>query len=137
MKRFLTLFGLISLGLIIENFPWSDRNINYLSRLIKSEDQLIKGKLSRLTSVNRNFSFSYKSNFKGHINRLSISSVVLNKVNFSEAVVQGSSVKKERFSQNSQENICAKVSFLIKLQASACNFIKKETLTQAWILRNF
>ena len=36
-------------------------------------------------------------------------------------------------SQNSQENTCARVSFLIKLQASrtqACNFIKKETLAQ-------
>ena len=31
-------------------------------------------------------------------------------------------------SQNSQENICARVSFLIKLQA--CNFFKKETLAQ-------
>ena len=28
--------------------------------------------------------------------------------------------------QNSQENTCARISFLIKLQA--CNFIKKETL---------
>ena len=27
--------------------------------------------------------------------------------------------------QNSQENISVRVSFLIKLQASACNFIKK------------
>ena len=34
-------------------------------------------------------------------------------------------------SQNSQENICARVSFLIKLQAEACNFIKKETLAEA------
>ena len=50
MKRFLSLLALISLGLIIENLPWSDRNINYLSRLIK-EDQLIKEKLSRLTSA--------------------------------------------------------------------------------------
>ena len=33
-------------------------------------------------------------------------------------------------SQNSQENTCARVSFLIKLQASARNFIKKETLAQ-------
>ena len=33
-------------------------------------------------------------------------------------------------SQNSQENTCGKVSFLIKLQASARNFIKKETLAQ-------
>ena len=32
--------------------------------------------------------------------------------------------------QNSQENICARVSFSINLQASACNFIKKETLVQ-------
>ena len=31
-------------------------------------------------------------------------------------------------SQNSQENIRARVSFLIKLQVSASNFIKKETL---------
>ena len=28
-------------------------------------------------------------------------------------------------SQNSQGNTCARVSFLIKLQAEACNFIKK------------
>ena len=34
--------------------------------------------------------------------------------------------------QNSPENICARVSFLIKLQASACNFIKKETLAQVF-----
>ena len=34
-------------------------------------------------------------------------------------------------SQNSQENTCVRVSFLIKLQA-ACNFIKKETLAQVF-----
>ena len=36
--------------------------------------------------------------------------------------------------QNSQENACARVSFLIKLQASAsaCNFIKKETLAHVF-----
>ena len=33
-------------------------------------------------------------------------------------------------SQNSQENTCVRVSFLIKLQASACHVIKKETLAQ-------
>ena len=33
-------------------------------------------------------------------------------------------------SQNSQENTCIRVSFLIKLQASACNFIKKSSLTR-------
>ena len=32
--------------------------------------------------------------------------------------------------QNSQEDTCARVSFLIKLQDSACIFIKKETLAQ-------
>ena len=49
-----------------------------------------------------------------------------------EAVAQTCSVKKIflEISQNSQENPCARASFLIKLQAEACNFIKKETLTQ-------
>ena len=54
MKHFPSLFGVISLGLIIENFPWSGRNISYLSILIKLEDQLIKEKLSRLTSAIEN-----------------------------------------------------------------------------------
>ena len=47
-----------------------------------------------------------------------------------EAVAQRSPIKKVflEFSQNSQENTCARVSFLIKLQV--CNFIKKETLAQ-------
>ena len=35
-------------------------------------------------------------------------------------------------SQNSQENTCARVSFLINLQAWACNFIRKETLVQVF-----
>ena len=30
-------------------------------------------------------------------------------------------------SQNLQENTCVRVSFLIKLQAESCNFIKRET----------
>ena len=34
--------------------------------------------------------------------------------------------------QNSQQNACARVSFLIKLQAVACNFIKKETRSQVF-----
>ena len=34
--------------------------------------------------------------------------------------------------QNSQENTFARVSFLIKLQAQVCNFIKKETLEQVF-----
>ena len=33
-------------------------------------------------------------------------------------------------SQNSQENTCTRVSFLLKLQA--CNFIKKEVLAQVF-----
>ena len=37
-----------------------------------------------------------------------------------------------KISQNSQENTCAKVSLLIKLQAKASNFIKKETLAQVF-----
>ena len=35
-------------------------------------------------------------------------------------------------SQNSQENNCPRVSFLIKLKTWACNFIKKETLAQVF-----
>ena len=48
-----------------------------------------------------------------------------------EAVTQRCSVKKAflEILQNSQENTCVRVSFLIKLKA-ACNFIKKETLTR-------
>ena len=35
-------------------------------------------------------------------------------------------------SQNSQEKTCTRVSFLIKLHALACNFIKKQTLAQVF-----
>ena len=35
-------------------------------------------------------------------------------------------------SQNSQESTCGRISFLIKLQAEACNLIKKETLAQVF-----
>ena len=34
--------------------------------------------------------------------------------------------------QHSKENNCARVSFLIKLQAEAYNFVKKQTLGQAF-----
>ena len=49
-----------------------------------------------------------------------------------EGVVWRCSVKKMflEISQNLQKNTCARVSFLIKLQA--CNFNKKETLTQVY-----
>ena len=52
---------------------------------------------------------------------------------FREAVTRKCSVKKVFFaiSQNSQENTCARV-FLIKLQAEAGNFVKKETLAQVF-----
>ena len=51
---------------------------------------------------------------------------------YSEEVDQMCSVKKVFFeiSQNSQEKTCARASSLIKLQAQANNFIKKETLAQ-------
>ena len=47
-----------------------------------------------------------------------------------KAVARRYSVKKVflEISQNSQENTCARDSFLIKLKA--CNFIKKESLAQ-------
>ena len=49
-----------------------------------------------------------------------------------EAVAQMCSVKKVFLEnlQNLQEITCARVSFLTKLQAEACNFIKKEALAQ-------
>ena len=34
--------------------------------------------------------------------------------------------------QNSQENICARVSILIKFQAEACNFIQNKPLEQVF-----
>ena len=44
----------------------------------------------------------------------------------SEEATEGVLKKKAflKIAQISQENTCARVSFLIKLQASACNFIK-------------
>ena len=46
-------------------------------------------------------------------------------IHYWEAVAQRRSVKKVflETSQNSQENTCATVFFLMKLQAQACNFI--------------
>ena len=51
-----------------------------------------------------------------------------------EAVVQRCSVKKVflEIPRNSQENTCARVSFLKKLQAKACDFIKKDTLAHVF-----
>ena len=58
--------------------------------------------------------------------------MLIRKLKFLEAATGG--VLKEKVfietSQNSQENTCARVSFLINLQAKACNFIEKETLEQ-------
>ena len=50
----------------------------------------------------------------------------------SEAAIGGVLWRKVflKMSQNSQENNGAKVSFSTKLQAEACNFIKKETLAE-------
>ena len=49
-------------------------------------------------------------------------------------VAQRCSAKKMflKILQNPQKNTCAGVSILINLQAEACNFIKKETLTQVF-----
>ena len=51
-----------------------------------------------------------------------------------EAVARRCSVKKMflEISQNSQENTCARASFLIK--PKACNFIKKETLHKCFLV---
>ena len=52
----------------------------------------------------------------------------------SEAVVQKRSVKKmfSNILQNLQENTSTKVSFYLKLQASACNYVKKETVEEVF-----
>ena len=52
----------------------------------------------------------------------------------SEAVVWRCSVEKVllEISQNSQENTCARVSFLIKWQAWGLQLYEKETLTQVF-----
>ena len=49
-----------------------------------------------------------------------------------EAVIRMFSVKKLFLNilQNSPENTCVRVSFSIKLQTSACDFIEKENLAQ-------
>ena len=49
---------------------------------------------------------------------------------FTEAIVQMCSVKKMflKLSQNSQENTCASVSFLIKWQASSCVYGRRNML---------
>ena len=51
-----------------------------------------------------------------------------------EAATRGVPYKKEflKILQNSQENTCVRVTFLIKLHAEACNFIKKETMAQVF-----
>ena len=53
---------------------------------------------------------------------------------WAEAVARRFSVKKVllKISQNSHENTCVWVSFLIKLKAETSNFIKKETLAQVF-----
>ena len=66
------------------------------------------------------------------INILHLSAKIIYILHFSEAVAQRCSVKNVYFkiSQNSQENTCVGVSFLIQVEADACNFIIKDTLTQ-------
>ena len=52
-----------------------------------------------------------------------------------EAVIRRCSVKKVflKILESSQENTCASVSFLIKLQAKTCNFIKKDSGTGVFL----
>ena len=45
-------------------------------------------------------------------------------------VARRCSAKKKEIQQNSQENTCVTVYYLIKLQVLGCNFIKKEALAQ-------
>ena len=60
--------------------------------------------------------------------------MIIATVGFLEAVAWRCSVKKVFLGilQNSQKSTCVSVSFSIKLQAEASNFIKKETLGQVF-----
>ena len=42
-----------------------------------------------------------------------------------------------KISQNSQENICTRASFLLKMQANRCHLINKETLAQIFSCEYF
>ena len=77
--------------------------------------------------------FLYQNNvYNINLHRCDIAKAVLSQLVTEE--VTRCSVKKAllEIPQNSQENICARVPFIIKLQALAFNFIKKETLTKVF-----
>ena len=82
------------------------------------------------------FKFYFQSLFSFQIYSISFYDCSLKQEDIQciEAVVRKCSVRKVflQILQISQENTCARVSFLIKLQAKACNFIKKETLAQVF-----
>ena len=89
------------------------------------------------TPENQRFFGFFRGYEMGALTRNGLSSKWHNKSNYTikiEAATGGALCKKVfvKNSQNSQENTCAKVSFLIKLKASACNFIKKETLAKVF-----
>ena len=83
--------------------------------------KLVFKKISELLLCNTN---ECRSNFPK-----SLKNTYLEEVLCREAVLRRCSVKKVylKISQNSQKNTFAGVSFLIKFQAEACRFIKKET----------
>ena len=89
--------------------------------------------LTRLLNVllTHNLCLTSKGLHKNISNARSFCSTFLS---ITEVVAWRGSVKKVflEILQNSQESTCARVSFLLKLQAEACNFIKKETLTQVF-----
>ena len=78
--------------------------------------------------------FLYQNNvYNINLHRCDIAKAVLSQL-VTEEVTRRCSVKKAflEIPQNSQENTCARVPFIIKLQALAFNFIKKETLTKVF-----
>ena len=94
-----------------------------LSKAFNTVDHQILPKKPRHDGVNENW-FGFEIIFSEEKNIL--------KIMMTEVVVRRCSIKKVflETSQNSQENSCARNYFLIKLQAKAWNFIKKESLTQ-------
>ena len=85
-----------------------------------------------MTKKNNLCSFNIKNNLSSHP-RCSVRKAVLRSFSKFTGKHQCHSLVSNKVArQNTQENTCARVAVLIKLQASASNFIEKETLAQVF-----
>ena len=99
----------------------TDNKFNFNSRTKTSVEKLVRYTVTFLEWVNTLITIIKESRLesKGSLNRFHAQTLLFCYIFYPEAVVQRCSVKKVflEVSQNSQENTCARVSFLIKLQA--------------------